>query len=63
MSLFMQYPGIQGESADTNHRHWIDIENLRWGVKRRITSHTSTRNDRESANAEVERRTEHRDFH
>lgn len=53
MSIFMNYEGIKGESSDKNHKDWMDIENIRWGVHRRITSSTSTQNDRESANAEI----------
>lgn len=53
MSIFMNYEGISGESSDANHTGWIDIEDFRWGVRRRTTSDTSTRRDRESANAEI----------
>lgn len=53
MSIFLSYEGVRGESSDKGHNAWMDIDNLRWGVKRNITSHTSTRNDRESANAEI----------
>lgn len=53
MSIFMNYQGIKGESSDKNHPEWMDIENIQWGVDRRITSSTSTQNDRESANAEI----------
>lgn len=53
MSIFMNYSGIKGESSDSNHKGWMDLENLQWGVSRRITSGSSTQNDRESANAEI----------
>lgn len=53
MSIFMNYEGIKGESSDKNHKQWMDIESIQWGVTRRITSATSTQNDRESSNAEV----------
>jgi len=53
MSIFMKYEGIKGESSDKNHKDWMDIQEISWGVHRNITSHTSTRNDRESANAEI----------
>ncbi|MCC5812194.1 MAG: type VI secretion system tube protein Hcp [Ectothiorhodospiraceae bacterium] len=52
MSIHLQYGEIRGESADLDHECWIDCETLSWGTLRRITSHSSTRNDRESANAE-----------
>lgn len=53
MSIFMNYDGVKGESSDKNHKDWMDIDHISWGTHRNITSHTSTRNDRESANAEI----------
>ncbi|MCC5810924.1 MAG: type VI secretion system tube protein Hcp [Ectothiorhodospiraceae bacterium] len=53
MSIFMKYDGITGESSDSNHGGWMDIQSLQWGVQRRITSNSSTQNDRESSNAEI----------
>jgi len=53
MSLFMQIAGINGECADSNHKNWMDVETLQWGVSRQITSSTSTKNDRESSNAVI----------
>ncbi|MEX0730254.1 MAG: type VI secretion system tube protein Hcp [Aquisalimonadaceae bacterium] len=49
----MNYEGIKGESSDKGHVGWMDIYNIKWGVKRRITSNTSTQSDRESSNAEI----------
>ncbi|MEX0871747.1 MAG: type VI secretion system tube protein Hcp [Aquisalimonadaceae bacterium] len=37
MSIFMDYEGVIGESADSNHKRWIDIEKIDWGTQRRIT--------------------------
>ncbi|MEX0730700.1 MAG: type VI secretion system tube protein Hcp [Aquisalimonadaceae bacterium] len=53
MSIFMHFEGIKGESADSNHKEWMDVRNLRWGVSRDISAKTSTQNDRESSNAEI----------
>ena len=53
MSLFMQIAGIKGESADSNHKDWMDIQTMNWGVSRQITSSSSTNNDRESSNAVI----------
>jgi type VI secretion system secreted protein Hcp len=49
----MKYPHIEGEAADSQHRGWIEVDELEWTVRRKITSHTGTHNDRESANAEI----------
>ena len=51
MSIFMHHPDIKGETSDKNHQGYIDIEDIEWGVARKITSNTSTQGDRESANA------------
>jgi len=53
MSIFMKYDGITGESSDINHKGWMDVENIQWGVHRNITSGSSTQNDRESSNTEI----------
>lgn len=53
MSIHLRIDGLSGESADANHKGWIDILDLTWGVRRRITSSASTQGDRESANAEI----------
>ncbi|MEX0731639.1 MAG: type VI secretion system tube protein Hcp [Aquisalimonadaceae bacterium] len=53
MSIFMNYQGIAGESSDSNHSGWMDVQKLGWGVNRNITSATSTQGDRESANASI----------
>lgn len=53
MSIFMNYRGITGEVSDSSRRGWLDVHDVYWGVRRSITSHTGTQNDRESANAEI----------
>lgn len=53
MSIFMNYPGVQGDTSDAAHRNWLDIEDLNWSVSRSITSNPATGKDRESANAEM----------
>lgn len=32
MAAFMKYEGIDGESKDAEHRNWIDVLSLSWGV-------------------------------
>ncbi|MBI3899798.1 MAG: type VI secretion system tube protein Hcp [Gammaproteobacteria bacterium] len=53
MSIFMNYEGIKGESSDSGHSQWIDIDRLSWGVGRKVTSASSTTGDRESNNAVI----------
>ncbi len=38
MSIFMLYDGVKGECSDPAHKEWQDIENISWGVSRKITS-------------------------
>ncbi|MBI3899945.1 MAG: type VI secretion system tube protein Hcp [Gammaproteobacteria bacterium] len=53
MSVFLNYEGIKGESADRGHKEWIDVETWKWGTHRQITSASSTKGDRESSNARI----------
>lgn len=53
MSIFLNYEGIKGESSDSNHKDWVDVDSWSWGVQRKITSASSTQGDRESSNAVV----------
>lgn len=53
MSIFVNYEGINGESSDSGHSGWMDVESIAWGVGRQITSNSSTAGDRESSNAVI----------
>ncbi|MEJ2670375.1 MAG: type VI secretion system tube protein Hcp [Gammaproteobacteria bacterium] len=53
MSIFLQYEGIKGESSDSGHQGWMDVESVTWGIGRSINSSTSTQGDRESSNAVI----------
>ena len=41
MGIFLNYQGVQGESADAGHKGWIDVKAWEWGGERQITSATS----------------------
>jgi len=51
-NIFMFREGVKGESSDKFHKDWMDIESIEWRIRRKITSRTSTRGDRESSNPE-----------
>jgi type VI secretion system secreted protein Hcp len=53
MSVFVKYEGIVGESSDSGHDGWMDVESISWGVGRQINSNSSTQGDRESSNAVI----------
>ncbi|MGH1441278.1 MAG: Hcp family type VI secretion system effector [Cellvibrionaceae bacterium] len=52
MSIFLLHPDITGESSDSFHKGWMDVESIEWRIGRKITSRPSTRGDRESSNPE-----------
>ena len=53
MTIHLLMDGAKGSSSDQPHKDWIDIVQLCWGSRRRITANSSTRDDRESSNAEI----------
>lgn len=53
MSIFMYMESLLGEASDPNHKNWVDLLEVTFGVGRSITSVTSTRGDRESSNATI----------
>jgi len=53
MSAFLKIEGVKGEASDSGHKDSIDIESWEWGAKRKLTSNTSTKGDRESSNASI----------
>lgn len=53
MSIFVNYDGVKGESSDSGHKDWMDVESCNFDIERAITSATSTKGDRESSNAEI----------
>ncbi|MDN3518506.1 type VI secretion system tube protein Hcp [Aquisalimonas lutea] len=57
MSIHLHIDGLRGDSADARHQGDIDVIQLAWGCRRRITARASTRYDRESASAELQKLT------
>ena len=53
MSIFVNHPKFKGEASDKNHKDFLDVDIIKWGVSRAITSSTSTQGDRESSNATI----------
>ncbi|MBI3900019.1 MAG: type VI secretion system tube protein Hcp [Gammaproteobacteria bacterium] len=51
--LLDKLENVQGESADKGHEKWLDLEFWRFSTRRKITSATSTRGDRESSNTVI----------
>lgn len=53
MSIFLHLPGISGNVLDPSHKGWIDIVEAEFDINRKLTLKSSTRNDRENANAAI----------
>lgn len=53
MPIFMHAEGIRGAAQDNQHRGWIKLESIEWGVQRQLRAPASTRGGRESSNTEI----------
>jgi type VI secretion system secreted protein Hcp len=40
--LFLELPGIPGESTEVNHRNWISLQSLSFGISRTVATNSST---------------------
>ena len=58
---FMKIEGIQGESTDKDHRHWIEVESVEWGSMRRPTAASGNRVNRPGRGAGTVSITKHTD--
>ncbi|MCX7371709.1 MAG: type VI secretion system tube protein Hcp [Alphaproteobacteria bacterium] len=38
MAIFLKYGAINGETTQTTHKQWIEINSIQWGVGRGISS-------------------------
>jgi type VI secretion system secreted protein Hcp len=38
MAIFLKYGSINGETTQTTHKQWIEINSIQWGVGRGISS-------------------------
>lgn len=53
MAIYVNYDGIQGEATQQDHKKWIDILSLSWGVGRGISTVTGNSSGREVAEPSV----------
>ena len=40
--LFLELPGIPGESTEVNHRNWISLHSIFFGISRTVATNSST---------------------
>jgi type VI secretion system secreted protein Hcp len=56
IDVYLQIDGIKGESADANHKNWIECESVTWSVTQPKAATSST------AGGHTAERCEHRDL-
>ncbi len=53
MAIYVNYDGIPGEATQENHKKWIDVMSLSWGVGRGISTTSGSTNNREASEPSV----------
>ena len=53
MAIYVNYDGIQGEATQQDHKKWIDVLSLSWGVGRGISTVAGSGNNREASEPSV----------
>ena len=49
MGIYMNFDGIEGEATQQDHKKWIDVLSLSWGVGRGISTVEENNNNREAS--------------
>ncbi|MGQ3673891.1 type VI secretion system tube protein Hcp, partial [Xanthobacter sp. TB0139] len=47
MAIYLKFDGIDGEATQDDHKKWIDVLSLSWGVGRGISTVSGSTNNRE----------------
>ncbi|MBM3546262.1 MAG: type VI secretion system tube protein Hcp [Alphaproteobacteria bacterium] len=53
MAIYMKYEGIDGEATHENHKKWLDINSLQWGMGRAISTKAGASTNREASEPSV----------
>lgn len=53
MAIYLKFEGIDGEVTQDDHKKWIEVESLQWGVGRGISTPTGSTANRESSEPSV----------
>jgi len=53
MALYLHYDGIDGEATHQDHKKWIEISSLQWGVGRGISTPVGGSANREASQPSV----------
>jgi type VI secretion system secreted protein Hcp len=49
MGIFVKYGSIKGDATHEDHKEWIAVESLHWGVSRSMSTKTGFGSDREAS--------------
>ena len=53
MAIYLKYEGIDGEATHENHKKWIDVSSLQFGVGRGISTPSGSTANREASEPSV----------
>lgn len=53
MAVYVKYEGIDGEATHENHKKWLDVKRLQWGVGRAISTPSGSTQNREASEPSV----------
>ena len=53
MAIYIKYEGIDGEATHENHKKWLDIQSIQWGVGRAISTPSGSTSNREASEPSV----------
>ncbi len=53
MAIYVKYEGIPGEATHENHKQWLDVGSLQWGMGRAISTPSGSTANREASEPSV----------
>lgn len=53
MAVYVKYEGIDGEATHENHKKWLDVSSMQWGVGRAISTPSGSTANREASEPSV----------
>ena len=53
MAIYLKYDGIDGDATHEDHKNWITVESLQWGVGRAISTPVGSTKNREASEPSV----------
>jgi type VI secretion system secreted protein Hcp len=53
MAIYVKYEGIDGEATHEEHKKWLDVSSVQWGVGRAISTPSGSTSNREASEPSV----------